>query len=117
MLTSLSDRCHISADLSGTQRHLHTIDRVIFCWFALTGIIHFVVEGVAADSCVLLLMITCKQSQLTLCAGSVVVFADFYKSESSNILFEICKLLRLNSMASMPVPLLLCPSLQSSHMK
>jgi len=24
-------------------------------------------------------------------AGAVVVFADFYKSESSNILFEICK--------------------------
>lgn len=53
--------------LSGRQRHLQTVDRVIFCWFALTGVIHFVVEG------------------------AVVAFADFYKSKSSNILFEIWK--------------------------
>ncbi|DBA71358.1 hypothetical protein WJX79_005541 [Trebouxia sp. C0005] len=53
--------------LSGRQKHLHTIDRSIFCWFAVTGTIHFVVEG------------------------AVVVFPDFYKSESSNILFEIWK--------------------------
>ena len=34
-------------------------------------------------------------------AGAVVVFADFYKSESSNILFEICKLLLTESNGGM----------------
>lgn len=57
----------VSWVFTGRQRHLHTVDRIIFCWFALTGVIHFVVEG------------------------AVVTFADFYKSESSNILFEIWK--------------------------
>ena len=30
---------------TGRQRHLHTVDRIVFCWFALTGVIHLVVEG------------------------------------------------------------------------
>ena len=30
---------------AGSHRHLQLIDRAVFCWFALTGIIHFVVEG------------------------------------------------------------------------
>ena len=30
---------------AGSHRHLQLVDRVVFCWFALTGIIHFVVEG------------------------------------------------------------------------
>ncbi|KAL3147959.1 hypothetical protein ABBQ38_014254 [Trebouxia sp. C0009 RCD-2024] len=58
---------NVTAQFTGRQRHFHTVDRILFCWFALTGVIHFVVEG------------------------AVVTFADFYKSESSNILFEIWK--------------------------
>lgn len=53
--------------ISGSYRHLQLVDRIVFCWFALTGIIHFVVEG------------------------TVVLFADFYQSNTSNILFEIWK--------------------------
>ncbi len=41
---------------AGTQRHLHTVDRVIFCWFAMTGVIHFVVEGESVVCCCALSM-------------------------------------------------------------
>lgn len=42
--TFMNRKCVI-ARYTGRQRHLHTVDRIIFCWFALTGVIHFVVEG------------------------------------------------------------------------
>lgn len=36
---------NVTAQFTGRQRHFHTVDRILFCWFALTGVIHFVVEG------------------------------------------------------------------------
>ena len=42
---------HAHGYLAGRQKHLHTIDRSIFCWFAVTGTIHFVVEGGAMITC------------------------------------------------------------------
>ena len=79
---------------TGRQRHLHTVDRVVFCWFALTGVIHFVVEGNTNPLGSLMQLLQCHISKsVAAFAGAVVTFADFYKSESSNILFEICEFL------------------------
>ncbi|KAK9820062.1 hypothetical protein WJX72_005605 [[Myrmecia] bisecta] len=52
---------------SGQIKHLSAGERATLCWFALTGIIHLVVEG------------------------AVVSNADFYKDKSGNFLHEIWK--------------------------
>ncbi|KAK9792694.1 hypothetical protein WJX73_002670 [Symbiochloris irregularis] len=53
--------------LSGTYRQLTTAERVLMCWFAFTGITHFIVEG------------------------AVVLDDKFYTDTTGNILKEIWK--------------------------
>ena len=48
------------------HKHLATTERVIACWFMVTGLIHFVIEG------------------------WVVAKADFYKDASGNYLSDTC---------------------------
>lgn len=48
------------------HKHLTTTERVIACWFMVTGLIHFVIEG------------------------WVVAKADFYKDASGNYLSDTC---------------------------
>ena len=48
------------------HKHLSTVERVIACWFMVTGLIHFVIEG------------------------WVVAKADFYKDTSGNYLSDTC---------------------------
>lgn len=49
------------------HKHLATTERVIACWFMVTGLIHFVIEG------------------------WVVAKADFYKDASGNYLSDTCE--------------------------
>ncbi|KAL4858675.1 3-beta-hydroxysteroid-Delta(8) [Chlorella vulgaris] len=53
--------------LSGRHKHLSTAERVLACWFMVTGAIHFVIEG------------------------WVVAKADFYKDASGNYLSDTWK--------------------------
>ena len=52
---------------AGRHRHLTTTERVLACWFMVTGCIHFVIEG------------------------WVVAKADFYQDASGNYLSDTCQ--------------------------
>ncbi len=93
------------APLAGSKKHLTTGDRIVACWFTITGMIHLVIEGEAPcairhwDPCRANLRHGAPQvwqqhgglRAWSLCpAGWVVVKADFYKDASGHLLSETC---------------------------
>ena len=83
-----------SACGAGRFRSLQRHERITASWFAMTGVVHFIIEGaragVPADAATNIRMLY-PTIMFTLVAGYVVLHPGFYKDTSGGVLPEICE--------------------------
>lgn len=74
---------------SGRFKQLSTTERVVSCWFAVTGVIHFVIEGKKSE----IRPLSTTVNTQTCGAGYVVVYSEYYKNTAGNYLSDACRFL------------------------
>lgn len=67
---------------AGKHKGISTTEKTLVCWFIVTGLIHFVIEGAVGGAY--------RRHYLISLSGYVVVTPTFFKDTTGCLLAEIC---------------------------